>query len=440
MNKKTVSAAVAAAAAISAGVYFTTQESSNEESSYTINWEEYLPNIDNYVPNIKSYVPDLDLILPTLPDTQVSVPDIGYSNLPNIEDPDTEMKSIIASAADVPSTSVTGVDIPQTAYDMEVINRAHNRYMEVSQMIRDKRRFKYDMSAAVNESIDKWIDIYKTYPTKAIKKVAIGNKQFRMIAEVQVPRSSDQFEILRDNLAYYKTRGYDSVLVVFDGSEQPSDLRNMVKYLRSLGWTVWFAFSGKESLRVSIFVDPDLFKSQLEAVAEFSEGMLLGWRSTSAHLFDQDPQYTAYMVECARISNPRLKILGEIYYGNTHKYPEAHKYGWGINVPDYSSGAILFNFGFGMVDAYYITHELIPKKVGTMPYVCVVLGWTPYYLTKTNVGRTQEENQKLKERIERSFLENGCVGIITTHDDCSNNIERNKINTNLSETPYTILK
>lgn len=435
MNKKTVSASIAAAAAIGAGVYFGVQEYSQKDHAYTIPWEQYLPDIDKYIPDTSSYTPDLGDIIPDVPD--VSIPDIS------IPETDVTVHDVVVpdvAYSDVQDVPVPSISIPQTEYDMEYMKKANSLYIQISGMLKDRRRFSHDSSALGRGSLDKWISIYKKYPTKAIKKVAMGNRQFRMIAEVQVPRSSAQFDTLRQNLNYYKGRGYDSVLVVFDGSEQPSDLRNMVKYLCSLKWSVWFAFSGKESLNVSIFVDPDLLKRQLGAVAEFSEGMLLGWRSTSAHLLDQDPQYTAYMVECARTTNPNLKILGEVYYGNTHKYPKEHQYGWGINVPSYSSGAIIFNFGFGMVDAYYINKKLIPSKVETMPYVCVVLGWTPYYLTRRPVKRTQEKNQELKERIERSFLENGSIGTITVHDDFSNNIEQYRINTNLSETPYTILK
>ena len=434
--KTAVSAAVAAMA-VGVGVYVGVLENEASQEPQPIRWEDYLPDIDKYIPDIEKYVPDMSSygistgsLLPELPSVSVDTP------VPSTDAPDVQVPEL-----SVPEMQQIDVTIPKTStVDLDYLKKIHNRYERLSASLKDRRRFDYDNTALCSEYTEQWLAIYKEYTGKKFPKHQLGNSSFRMISEVRVPKNTKQFDILKENLEYYRGRGYDTVLVVFDGSEVPSDLTNMVKYLRYMKWRVWFAFGGDESLRTTIFVDPVRLREQLMAVAEFSDGMCLGWRSTSAHLLDQDEPYTNYLVYWARQSNSRLKILGEVYYGNTHKYPEAGKYGWGINMPDYASGALLCNFGYVSVDIQSVINRLVPSKIGKCPKVALVVGYAPYYLTVNRNGFPQEENQKIKERVENLFRSYGCVGTITLHDDGRNGIGGYAVNNSLSDTHYSDLK
>ena len=347
------------------------------------------------------------------------------------EQPDTAPLEI--SAPEVERITLT---LPETgAGEISAGVFAAARKMAVMQeLFRDKRSAAHDRSFASGEVIDRWTQIYREYAAKSCVKVALPDAQIRMISEVLLPKNAGQFAVLRENLAYYKGRGYTSVLVTFDGSERVSDLRSLVKYLRYLGWEVWFAFSGPESLAASVFVEPALLREQLMALAQYSTGMILGWRRTSAHLLLQDDAWMNYLCASAREGNPALVILGEVYYGNTAEHPHAGQWGWGINLPEYASGAILCNFGFSGVDAESICGRLVPAQVGNVPQIAVVTGQKPYYLTEAPNGLSQEVNQEIKERIEVKFVAAGCRGSVTLQDD-----GKHLSSNNLSETPYSSL-
>jgi hypothetical protein len=311
---------------------------------------------------------------------------------------------------------------------------------KLSTLFKDKRNIEYETNFLFKKHIDKWIDIYDTYKVKNFYKIPL-QKEFRMITEVKLPKTSKQFEILEKNLAYYKSRGYDSVLIAFDGSENPSDLNKLVKYIRYKGFRSFFAFGGEENLNVSVFVNPETLKKQLQSLAQYSEGFLLGWRRTSAHLLEQDIQYMNYMSECVRIANKNCLIFGEIYYGNTAKYPHEGKWGFGYNLPNYASGVVVCNFGYESVNAEGVVKYIVPSKIGNKYHqIAVITGQKPYYLTDNRNNLSQEENQKIKENLELRFKNAGCKGTITLHDDGRNGVGRYHINNNLSETIYTSLK
>jgi hypothetical protein len=218
-------------------------------------------------------------------------------------------------------------------------------------------------------------------------------------------------------------------------------LSNLVKFIRYKGFRTYFAFGGDENLYVSVFVNPNKLKKQLQSLAEYSEGFLIGWRRTSAHLLEQDIQYMNYMTECIRDVNKNCLIFGEIYYGNTAKYHEKNKWGFGYNLPNYASGVVICNFGYDSVNAESVVKYIIPSKIGNKyEQIAIITGQIPYYLTVNKNNLTQEQNQKIKENLELKFKKAGCKGTITLHDDGRNGIGGYRINNNLSETIFTSLK
>ena len=73
------------------------------------------------------------------------------------------------------------------------------------------------------------------------------------------------------------------------------------------------------------------------------------------------------------------------------------------------------------------------RAVKSMPRVAVVLGDRPYYATRNNNGKSFTENLATKQRIERKFLEAGCIGTITLHGDGSDGIYDKDVSDNLSK-------
>lgn len=358
--------------------------------------------------------------------------------------------SLYESLLNVPNLTIANIQFKLTdqiiTLTFPMIEKEYNfdelikTQKRIASLFKDKRNVEHDKNLLFNKHINQWFEIYNTYQKKSFVRLPI-QKSFRMISEVKLPKNNEQFKILDNNLAYYKSRGYDSVLIVFDGSENENDLLNLVKYVRYKGFRSFFAFGGEENLNISIFVDPIKLKSQLQSLAKYSEGFLLGWRRTSAHLIEQDIQYMNYMSSCVREVNKNCLIFGEVYYGNTAKYPHENKWGFGYNLPNYASGVVICNFGVESVNADGVVKYIIPSKIGkNYSQIAVITGQRPYYLTQYRNNLTQGENQKIKEKLELRFKNAGCKGTITLHDDGKNGIGGYHINNNLSETIYTSLK
>ena len=429
---KNVIASASVATALVTGVIVATYNSNDN----SIDWNSIIPNIEQYSPKI----PDLgyDKILPkfelSYEDLVVDKGESLFSMTPTLE-VDSLTETLVSSHYSEKFELIMSLE----DYNLDLINQSI-KWKNIQKYFSDKRNVEHDTTILTNKYIKDWINIYDTYNNVKIKKIPLKNS-FRMISEIKVPSNMKQFEILEKNLKYYQSRGYDSALIVFDGSENPQDLNNLVKYVRYLNLRPFFAFGGDENLSISVFVNPEMLKRQLESLSEYSEGFLLGWRRTSAHLFEQDIQYMNYMSECVRNSNKNCLIFGEIYYGNTAKYPKENKWGFGYNLPNYASAAVIYNFGFESVNADGVIKYLIPKKLGKqIDKIALVVGQKPYYLTVHKNNLTQEKNQEIKEKIENRFIKAGCKGTITLHDDGRNGIGRYQTNNNLSETLYSSLK
>ena len=425
-----VAASTVAAASVGVGVFVATMDDTQQTAAgrQAIDWSLYLPDLDNYLPAMPTVaVPDMTPPAIALPDTAAPA-----AAIPDAETPDAEVPTITA-----PEIERITLTLPATGAGeiSAAVLTAARRMAALQELCRDRRSVAHDRSIASNESMDRWTQIYRDFAGVVCTKVPPAVRApVRMISEVMLPKNAGQFATLRENLEYYRTRGYNAVLVTFDGSEAPSDLRNLVKYLRYLNWEVWFAFSGPERLDASVFVDPARLKDQLAALAEYSAGMILGWRRTSAHLLLQDASFMNYLSSCAREANPGLMILGEAYYGNTAEHPHEGQWGWGVNLPAYASGAVLCNFGYINVDAEAVCRKLAPAEIGRVPLFAVVVGQKPYYLTADPNGFSQEVNQAIKERIEAKFVAAGCRGTVTLQDD-----GRHLSSNNLSETLYRSL-
>lgn len=308
---------------------------------------------------------------------------------------------------------------------------------KVDKVFVDKRMVSYDPSIIkTNPNIAKWIEIYDKYKDmQPVKYVPITSK-FRMISEVLIPKNNKQLNILTQNLAYYKSQGYDSVLVVFTKDDSSFDVLNTVKYIvKNMGMNVWLTYGGNESLKESVFMDFDKYTDILKQCAPYIIGYINSWRRTSVHLWEQDPFFMNYTNSVLRTHNASLPIVGELYYGNTHKYQGEGNVGFGLNNFKNSSGIMIVNFGFKKVDVKYLMQTILKPYINGVSTIALVVGHKPYYLTdyKNNFGF--EKNMLIKHEIQNLFMKYGCIGTVTLQNDGKH------VNTNnLSETLYSQLK
>lgn len=395
------------AGAIAGGTLLVTNLTDNQsttaptEQIVEIDWSQYdlnLPTLD---------IPTLDLISldePTLNDTVVVT-----FKIPTIDKNDIEIENI--------NNILNGVDMAIKENEQQLSSMIKFQQLLAEQFkVKDVRSFKHDKSITYdNKSFAKWIDIYKQYENVTAIKFVKAPK-FRMISEIVYPTGRYQLDILSKNLEFYKSVGYDSVLLTFDGTENVTNLVNLVKYIKKnyqLG--VWFTYSGEESLNHSIFIDPDLYKEYLQQLAVVCDGYINSWRRTSGHLLEQDEAFKNYTNAMLREANNKLPIIGELYFGETHKYTGINR-GYSLNSSVNNSAIMAVNFGYFNVNIDYVVKNILKNKAGEGDYVGLVVGRSPYY--KTN---NKQDDYLIyldeKRQIEDCFIKAGCIGTITLQND-----------------------
>lgn len=303
--------------------------------------------------------------------------------------------------------------------------------------VKDQRSLSWDNTIGYSESILKWAEIYDDYSNvKPIEYKKIKNN-FRMISEIIYPESEQELNILTKNLEFYSQQGYNAVLLTFNGEEQTIDLVNLVRYIKkNTGMQVWFTYSGMEDLNKSIYIDPDKYSEILTRLAKCCDGYINSWRRTSGHLLEQDEEFKNFTNITLRKSNIDIPIVGELYYGETHRYTGNNK-GYALNSSKNISALYLTSFGFHNINISYLIKNVIKPKIGDVDVIGLVVGSNPYYLSSKSNGLDYEHNIFIKSIIEQKFMKAGCIGTITLHNDGSDN-STNKPN-NLSKILYNQL-
>ena len=247
------------------------------------------------------------------------------------------------------TVDIVNVAVPSVYTPEERMSKWVAFLKEVAGMFKDSRMVENDIGIRLgNEAFEEWMEIYRSYDGKAVAHVGIP-REIRMVAEARCPESVQQMATLGRNLAFYASRGYTSVLLSIYGNETESSLRATVKQIRNAGMKVWFAFSGRESLKDTLFVSPREIERCFSVVAPEAEGMLVGWRRTSVHLFLMDAEYSSFLMRTARKYNHSLAILGEGYYGQTAGSKGRTNF-LTYNMPANVSGCALVGVGFSSVN------------------------------------------------------------------------------------------
>ena len=161
---------------------------------------------------------------------------------------------------DVPEIEIVSVSNPG-----ERIPRMIELQKLQQKLFRDQRNLIYDPAVGIDSaSWTKWIRIYQSDEYKNYSPEYVELKKgLRIINEVKCPENTEQFQRMSENLEYYISRGYNSVLVTFTTGETLYRLSDTIDYLKSLGLKIVIAYAGRENLNESLFRDPDTLAKRL---------------------------------------------------------------------------------------------------------------------------------------------------------------------------------
>lgn len=290
------------------------------------------------------------------------------------------------------------------------------QYQAQLRLIKDQRNLAYDKSFDRQPKLwEQWREIYEAKLEELPQAPKLAPWQLRMVAEAQLPRTAAEEAILDRNLAFYKEKGFNAVLLTFNCSENLQQLLDLQAKIHKAGFASWIAYSNIDDLNYSVFENPDNLKRYFSALGANADGMLLGWRRTSAHLFLMDEHYAQFIYKAASSANSKLKVLGESYVGETAKVAPGQVV-LTVNNPAWVSGTILSGVGFSQVNAKGAMDGIF-SPVKPLARVAVVVGDQPYYLSTHKNSLNFEQNFECKLRIEKDFRAAGCTGIIVCHGD-----------------------
>ena len=413
---KTITA-ITTAAAIGTGVLLTTmQEPAQIEQEQPPAQVEF---VDDIVPiRVPLYsVPSVEIesIIAETPDIEtnsIETPEValytgGVIDVDTIGSvpADVSTHTVSMASAAVIGVEGLGTDIPALQALQTVLSAS----------MRDQRMLEYDQSlSAGNKALAEWMEIYSSPPPPPIEHIPLP-RGIRMIAEL---RSSEHAAA---NLAFYRQQGYNACLITIDGTESASNALQLVALVRAAGMSPWIAWAGPEKLEWSIYREPATLSRLLRAAARASDGYLVAWRRTSAHLVAQDAPYIEHLVQQVRSANPAIYVVGESYYGQTwENLPHVNRKGWEArdNVPRNQSGILIA----GIATQGYAVETMLRSTFArwvAAPRLAMVLGDRAYYASSNSTGRSFLSNLRIKQQLERRFLRAGCAGTVTIHGDGS---------------------
>lgn len=348
----------------------------------------------------------------------------------------------IATSSDIPAA-----DQIQTVQQLEtqpiqlsdiVTDSIKDRLAIGAELVRNVRKKIIDQYSLSNDPslfrenrdiLEKWMDIYEQdWPCTTVGMIPTD---VRMIAEVRLPRNKDQAVLLYDNLMLRKQEGYNAVLLTFAGTESSDYLMALALYLKDMGFNVWFAFGGPESIKAPVYIDPDQYMDYLLKLAAVCDGFISHWRRTSSHLLIQDQQFMDFTAAMIHSVNPAMPILGELFFGPTAM--NAKRLDWVVQVPGSrldgqvpqliprkatcAGGYVITNLSTANVNVKSVLSTLLAAFRGSN-YV-VITGPRIYYLTNGTSGTTYEEDRATIVALEQRWKAAGIAGTITLHGDGS---------------------
>lgn len=368
-------------------------------------------------------VPSVTVPAAAVPAVLTVSPELPATVSPSVTVPET-----IIPPDNIPETGIPMEQIPETgkiktdevlAYVPAVTDRntplVQGKAFTVvkKRLFRDQRGLVYDRTAnSSNSAFMKWVKIFENYKEQEYPVFPMP-EGIRMIAEVQTGKDLSR---LPENLAFYRGKGYNSVLFVLTGKETPSEAETVCKIITDKEMKLFFAFSPEDhdgELSASVFPDPDSLSDLLRITALYAYGFLLHWRRTSSHYFIHDPAWDDWMIRTVRSGKKTLPILGEIYFGTNAE--SNGKVTLIKNAPSGTSGNVLNGGGFFGISASGLIRA--GQKLSSQPLYALILGEKPRYLK--NSGKSFADHLKIKRSLENKYLQYGCAGTITLHSDTS---------------------
>lgn len=155
-----------------------------------------------------------------------------------------------------------------------------------------------------------WNQVYRRYADWRGETVKLAGPPVKLAAEYRPGDAVDTATLRRD--------GYTGIVLLLDAADDPDAAKRTAMVARCAGLAVWIAYAPpREDHRATAYPEPWRLSRLLRITGAHADALMIGWRRTSVHLLKQDRAYTAHLIAAARVDNPRLVVVGELYAGET---------------------------------------------------------------------------------------------------------------------------
>ncbi len=255
-------------------------------------------------------------------------------------------------------------------------------------------------------SLDWWVDKLANPPAVDYQPLTTPLSSVRAVADLRVPMNLTEMNNQLDELAWFKTKGYNYVLVVYLGEQDLTYLANTLEVLQQNGWK--FIFSNSQLWRKSIYLDPELYRQAYGLIVPYCEFGISGWRdlSNGEHWMTQRNPNQLHdlqtLTSLAREVNPNLPMLGEKWFYDRDNLITFN--------PPWVDGVVLGNVGHA-VGVVSPNPTGFANLLGDKNILAVVTGVKPWY--GFDEDRIKEQHL-LSQKIEDKFLASGrYLGTVT---------------------------
>lgn len=273
----------------------------------------------------------------------------------------------------------------------------------------------------------KWINLLASNKVAKIEK--IGNSIRRKIigeAWIYENRYGPAVkENMLKNLTFLKSKGYDTVLVRFDCTENLEKLSKMIDDIKDAGFGIFMAYVGQDNLepRWNPYIDPGTLDRYFAETAPKCDGMLLNWRSMSSHVKVLPIEFFNYLCNTVRKYNGKILIYGEVYYGRIDPLQMTTLI---YTAPENITGIVINNMGYYGYNTTYIVNNLFANSVPgykKLDKLGQVIGYGPYYCSRNefNAHLTLDQEYDYKAKVETAFRRTGYGTITMLHDGVDDN-------------------
>jgi len=200
-------------------------------------------------------------------------------------------------------------------------------------------------------------------------------KYVKAIADLRVPLNEFEYKNQMAEAAWFKERGYNTLIVTFLGESDLSYLSRTLQELKRARWK--FVLAPSVLWKKTMYIDPELYKQAFALIVPYCDFALCAWRdmSNGRHWREEEKLTRArdlrIIASLIREADPDLPIVGEQFY-------HGHDEPMGAFHDTWTDGTTLLNVG-AVLEMQVPNVELLRKRVEDDKVLAVITGVKPYH-------------------------------------------------------------